>query len=447
VVTLLLPLFFAFTGLRTDVGLIGADPKLWLATGLVLFVAIAGKWGGSSLAAKVMGLGWRESMAVGVLMNTRGLTELIILNIGLDLKVIPPTLFAILVIMALVTTFMTTPLLSVFYPPRIIEQMVQDAGGKDDVEGPQPYRVLIPVSNTSAASGLVLTALQLVREREEKAQIVLLRTVQTPGGAYRAGPRQYEAMLSRAGESLRPLVQLIEGAGHDAVPLVVPTGDIRTTIVDVTKKREPDLVLLGYARSLWSDRLLSGPVGEVLRDATTDVAVVIDPGGRGTSLPRGARVLVPYGGGYHEDVGLDLALRLAEASAGSVTLFGPADGEKEARELGDRAARAYEETGVWTVPMATTGEPGAALVQQLEAADLVVLGVGDEWVRNKQSLGGLRASIAARASVPLLIVRRHGQKGRLRRQREWIVDTGEVEAITTKGDIMRGVDPIAQDLT
>jgi hypothetical protein len=131
-----------------------------------------------------------------------------------------------------------------------------------------------------------------------------------------------------------------------------------------------------------------------------------------------------------------------------VSLFGPAEGEKEARELAERAARAYEETGVWTVPVSTNDEPGAALAEHVQDADLVVLGVGDEWVRNKQSLGGLRASIAARATAPLLIVRRHGQKGRLRRQREWIVDTGEMAAISTKNDVVPipDSDPIAQDL-
>src|SRR4051812_11447043 len=114
-VVFLVPLFFAYTGLRTDIGLLGADPKLWLICALILAVAIVGKWGGTSVAARVMGMERRESMALGALMNTRGLTELIILNIGLDLKVIPPALFAILVIMALVTTFMTTPSLSLIY--------------------------------------------------------------------------------------------------------------------------------------------------------------------------------------------------------------------------------------------------------------------------------------------------------------------------------------------
>jgi Kef-type K+ transport system membrane component KefB len=76
-------------------------------------VASVGKFGGSSVAARLTGLPWRESTALGILMNTRGLMELIVLNIGLDLKVISPTLFAMLVIMAVVTTFATTPILHV----------------------------------------------------------------------------------------------------------------------------------------------------------------------------------------------------------------------------------------------------------------------------------------------------------------------------------------------
>lgn len=114
-VVLLLPLFFAFTGLRTKLGLIsGAD--LWLICGLIIAVAIAGKLGGSTLAARASGLTWRESTAVGVLMNTRGLVELVFLNIGLELGVLSPTLFAMMVLMALVTTLMTTPLLGLVWP-------------------------------------------------------------------------------------------------------------------------------------------------------------------------------------------------------------------------------------------------------------------------------------------------------------------------------------------
>ncbi len=107
---LLLPAFFAVTGLRTRVELV-AGWEQWLVCGLIILVATAGKFGGTLVAARITGLTWREGAALGILMNTRGLMELIVLNIGLDLGVISPTLFAMMVIMALATTFATTPVL------------------------------------------------------------------------------------------------------------------------------------------------------------------------------------------------------------------------------------------------------------------------------------------------------------------------------------------------
>ena len=106
-----LPAFFAFTGLRTEIGLIASGHD-WLICALIVIVASAGKFGGTAIAARVSGLGWRDSSALGILMNTRGLVELIVLNIGLDLGVITPRLFTMLVIMALVTTMMTAPILT-----------------------------------------------------------------------------------------------------------------------------------------------------------------------------------------------------------------------------------------------------------------------------------------------------------------------------------------------
>lgn len=107
----LLPIFFAFTGLRTHLGLLegGAD---WLVFGYLLFIAVGGKLGGSAIAARLSGVSWRESLALGALMNTRGLMELIALNLGLDLGVLSPKIFAMLVLMALITTFSTGPIVS-----------------------------------------------------------------------------------------------------------------------------------------------------------------------------------------------------------------------------------------------------------------------------------------------------------------------------------------------
>jgi Kef-type K+ transport system membrane component KefB len=129
-VVILLPIFFALTGLRTSVGLIdGAD--LWGYCLLVVVVAIAGKLGGAAIAARVTGMSWRDASMLGVLMNTRGLMELVILNIGLDLGILSAPLFAMLVLMALATTFMTSPLLS------LIQARVR---GADAAFAPAPVR-------------------------------------------------------------------------------------------------------------------------------------------------------------------------------------------------------------------------------------------------------------------------------------------------------------------
>src|SRR6185436_11234229 len=107
---LLLPAFFAYTGMRTEIGLVSGIDQ-WLLCGLIILVATAGKIGGAGLAARLTGFDWRTSTSLGVLMNTRGLMELIVLNLGLSLGVISPTLYAMMVLMALTTTMATTPLL------------------------------------------------------------------------------------------------------------------------------------------------------------------------------------------------------------------------------------------------------------------------------------------------------------------------------------------------
>jgi len=116
VTVLFLPAFFALTGMRTRIDLVSGVDQ-WLICGLIILVATVGKFGGSFVAARFTGLGWREAAAIGTLMNTRGLMELIVLNIGLDLGVISPTLFAMMVLMALVTTMATSPVLRLLIRP------------------------------------------------------------------------------------------------------------------------------------------------------------------------------------------------------------------------------------------------------------------------------------------------------------------------------------------
>jgi Kef-type K+ transport system membrane component KefB len=107
---LLLPAFFAFTGMRTEIGLLGG-PYEWAVCAIIIALATVGKWGGAVFGARLTGLSWRDASALGVLVNTRGLMELIVLNVGYELGVISQTLFTMMVLMAIVTTVATTPLL------------------------------------------------------------------------------------------------------------------------------------------------------------------------------------------------------------------------------------------------------------------------------------------------------------------------------------------------
>ena len=128
---LLLPVFFAFTGLRTQIGLL-TGVQDWVICFVIIAVATAGKLGGSAVAARFTGMNWRESLQLGALMNTRGLMELIALNIGYDMGILSQRIFTMLVIMALITTVMTGPLVTLFGKPRQVSQAVSEPRGNED---------------------------------------------------------------------------------------------------------------------------------------------------------------------------------------------------------------------------------------------------------------------------------------------------------------------------
>ncbi|GAB1416457.1 cation:proton antiporter [Paludibacter sp.] len=152
--TLLLPLFFVYTGLRTEIGLLNT-PYLWSITAILILVAVVGKFIGAGFSAKIMGENWRDSLSVGVLMNTRGLMEIVVLNIGYEMGILPKPIFAMLVIMALVTTFMTTPLLSLInkaFPTKDLEAEYR----KQQAQG--IFKVLIAVGNPENGKTLLNVA-------------------------------------------------------------------------------------------------------------------------------------------------------------------------------------------------------------------------------------------------------------------------------------------------
>jgi Kef-type K+ transport system membrane component KefB len=140
-----LPIFFTYTGLRTDIGTM-AGSDLWFMCGLVMLTAFVGKFGGCWLAARFNGLGWREASMIGVMMNTRALMELIVINIGLELGVIPKSVFFMLVLMAVASTYVTTPLLRRLVRSSEIEQDYLNSEFARRVEFPKP--VLSPARSS-----------------------------------------------------------------------------------------------------------------------------------------------------------------------------------------------------------------------------------------------------------------------------------------------------------
>src|SRR6185503_10553284 len=231
VIIALVPLFFAYSGVRTQVGLLDSAHD-WAVCGLILLVATLGKAGGGALAARLAGLSWREAGALGVLMNTRGLMGIIVLNIGLDLGVISSALFSMMIIMALVTTVVATPLREWIYPA--------EAMTRDLVEGLEPparqpeQRVLVCVSHAAAAHGLVEVAARLAHD----AGIYALHLVATDE---RAAVHLDEATPG-------PLLAAIASADQLGVavkPLSFVSPDPADDICRVAAVQRADLVLLG----------------------------------------------------------------------------------------------------------------------------------------------------------------------------------------------------------
>ena len=415
-VVFLLPFFFAFSGIRTDIFAIGGSASRWLMTLAILAVAILGKWGGSKLAAGFAGLERKEAGALGVLVNCRGLTELIILNIGLQLGVLSPAIFAMLVIMAVVTTLMTEPALTLYYPRAEQRRMIKEEGEGGDGEGDEDdedrWKIVVAIGNPDVSEELTHVATLVAGDREEDAEVTLLRVVDVSGTEVSHAAAVQDTALEEAVDRLRPLREVVEDGGFEAHPVAIAGDHVGDTIARVANELDADLVLMGYHRPLFGHHLLGGKVGQVLHEARADVAVLVDPEGpRQFSLGDDAKILVPYGGRFHEEAGLDLALRLARSTGAALTLLAPGGDDAE-----ERAAEAREGSGVDFELVAVDGDVTEALFERAADFDLLVLGVSDRWMTEAETLASVREVVMEKAGTPYLLVRRRGgARGHLRR--------------------------------
>ena len=257
-VILFLPLFFVFTGLNTNIGLLN-DVYMWKVTGLIIAVAVVGKFFGSALAAKFVGQNWRDSLTIGALMNTRGLMELVVLNIGLDLGVLTPKVFTMMVIMALVTTFMTGPLLDVInYIFKTKDFIIPS-----DLKKSSKFKILISFGNNEKGKSLLRLANSLVKNQQEDANITAMHlTMSDEMHSYDID--EYEK------DTFKPILNESKKLEQEITTIFKATGDIETDIADVAQKGEYDLVLVGLGKSIFEGTILGKVLGFTSRIINPD---------------------------------------------------------------------------------------------------------------------------------------------------------------------------------
>jgi Kef-type K+ transport system membrane component KefB len=255
---LLLPLFFVFTGLRTEIGLIN-EPYLWKITGYIILVAVIGKFLGSALAARFVGQSWQESLTIGALMNTRGLMELVVLNIGYELGVLSPKIFTMMVIMALVTTFMTGPALD------LINFLFKTKGViiPSEIKQNSKFKILISFGNNEKGKSLLRLANSLVKGQTENANITAMHlTMSDEMHAYNL--EEYETT------TFEPIVKESVKLNQEITTIFKATGDIETDIADIAKEGQYDLVLVGVGKSIYEGTLLGKVLGFTSRIINPD---------------------------------------------------------------------------------------------------------------------------------------------------------------------------------
>lgn len=259
---LLLPLFFVYTGLRTQIGLLN-DPGLWLTGLLVVAVAVIGKFAGSSLAARFTGQSWKDSLMIGALMNTRGLIELIALNIGYDIGVLSPEIFTILVLMALITTFMTGPSMA------LIGYLfkVRDAA----VSIVKAYNVLISFGPPEAGGRLLNLVSQLFGNQLKNTRVTALHLTPNTEISIK-NARLFEE------QAFGKVKEVASGLGIDVKTHYRTTDAVSQEIAKTANRGKYDLLVVGSSRPLMGTDETGGKARYFFDKVKCDVGLVIDRG-------------------------------------------------------------------------------------------------------------------------------------------------------------------------
>jgi Kef-type K+ transport system membrane component KefB len=451
VLIFLLPVFFAYSGLKTQVGLLNSI-DLWLLCAAILGVAIVGKYFGTYYAARSCQIDRKEASALGWLMNTRGLTELIVLNIGLELGVISPILFTMLVIMALVTTFMTSPLLEWTYPKKSIRLNLQSTSGQlvadappaigsrttnaplstpqldltsKEVLTPTGYRILVPVANPNTQVGLFQLATSIAQNARQSAIINPLSLIEleedylfqsTPFEANRQIDRRLR-QLNATIDTLEPLGMLVASNRAMFQPIVQIGYDVAQKTAVIAALDRADLVLLGWHRPTFTNNRLGGRVAKMLGTTPADVAVFIDASTDRTTPHSYQTLLVPYTANHHDDLAVEIALRMLwNDRQRQLKLIQINSSDREPSRLSDEIQRLLAKLPTQMssrieISVLEAIDPIVKIEEMSRHVDLTITGIGRTWGRRKPMLDRYTDRLAIHCVSSLLIARRYSQLG------------------------------------
>ncbi|HWX45900.1 MAG TPA: cation:proton antiporter [Solirubrobacteraceae bacterium] len=419
VVTLLLPLFFVYTGLKTNITLLDR-PELWLITVGLIGLAIVGKLAGAAIAARVCGFDSRASLVIGTLMNTRGLTELIVLNIALEVGAISSILFTALVIMAIVTTLMTGPLLKLLDPRNEYGTKLEDelagaaaAAAREHPDLPVAERAILVASHTDAALERLIELAEPLARTAPQRELILTRLVEPPRGAgVRGGLQTENLQLERASQAIAEARERLAADGVLARGVALSSSRPGADLAHVAAREPVDLVLTEGRRRLIGESVPLGDVSVLLEQAECDVAVLVARESAPVSLGPESPVLVPFGGAEHDWAALELGSWLSSATGAPLKLLGAGgqtdEGKSVTRMLADASLLVQQTTGIATEPLVTAGGRDG-IVSAAAGAGLLVIGLSERWRR--EGLGPTRSEIAKAAPAPVLFVRRGTREG------------------------------------
>ncbi|MEO4006069.1 MULTISPECIES: cation:proton antiporter [unclassified Flavobacterium] len=250
---MLLPLFFVFTGLRTQIGLLD-DPYLWKICGLIVLVAVVGKFVGSTITARFVGQNWRDSLMIGALMNTRGLMELVVLNIGYDLGVLKPEIFAMMVIMALATTLMTGPALDLINFIFKTKDEIIPA----EISQVSKYKVLVSFDTPEEGKGLLRLANTFVKKMKKNAMVTAMH-IPSSNEVHPFNVEEFEE------QCFKPVLAESKELKQKVTTLFKTSTDVDSDIIEVSNKGEFDLVLVALGQSIFEGTLLGKILGFTTR--------------------------------------------------------------------------------------------------------------------------------------------------------------------------------------